>query len=164
MRTKTPTRHSGNPACTSRSQVSAIICGGLDADLAPSMSQSVILCKSDAFMRRTFAARVPQTSSQQQIKPGEGRTGLIFWQVIYNIDIIYCGDGMRTLIDIGDIQIQALDELSKKEKRSRAALIRQAIDDYLRNRRDEQEGDAFGLWGKRKVDGLAYQEKVRREW
>jgi predicted transcriptional regulator len=54
--------------------------------------------------------------------------------------------------------------LSKKEKRSRATLIRQAIDDYLAKRRDIQEGDAFGLWGKRKVDGLAYQEKVRGEW
>jgi metal-responsive CopG/Arc/MetJ family transcriptional regulator len=71
---------------------------------------------------------------------------------------------MRTLVDLGDAQIQALDELSKKEKRSRAALIRQAIDDYLAGRRSKQEGDAFGLWGKRKVDGLAYQKKVRGEW
>jgi metal-responsive CopG/Arc/MetJ family transcriptional regulator len=71
---------------------------------------------------------------------------------------------MRILIDLGDGQIRALDELSKKEKRSRAALIRQAIDDYLRSRRNQQESDAFGLWGKRKVDGLAYQEKVRGEW
>ena len=61
---------------------------------------------------------------------------------------------MRTLIDLGDTQVQALDELSKREKRSRAALIRQAIDDYLTNRRDEKQGDAFGLWGKRKLDGL----------
>jgi metal-responsive CopG/Arc/MetJ family transcriptional regulator len=71
---------------------------------------------------------------------------------------------MRTLVDLGDSQIQALDELSKKEKRSRAALIRQAIDDYLAKRHGKRESDAFGLWGKRKVDGLAYQEKVRREW
>ncbi|MET4232286.1 metal-responsive CopG/Arc/MetJ family transcriptional regulator [Bradyrhizobium sp. i1.4.4] len=71
---------------------------------------------------------------------------------------------MRALVDLGDSQIQALDELSKKDKRSRAALIRQAIDDYLAKRRSKQEGDAFGLWGKRKVDGLTYQEKVRREW
>jgi len=71
---------------------------------------------------------------------------------------------MRTLVDLGDAQIQALDELSKKEKRSRAALIRQAIDDYLGKRRDEHKGDACGLWGKRKVDGLAYQRKVRSEW
>jgi hypothetical protein len=54
--------------------------------------------------------------------------------------------------------------LSKKEKRPRAVLIRRAIDDYLAKQRDKQEGDAFGLWGKRKVDGLAYQEKVRGEW
>jgi len=71
---------------------------------------------------------------------------------------------MRTLVDLGDTQLQALDELSKKEKRSRAALIRRAIDDYLAKQRDQQESDAFGLWGKRKVDGLAYQEKVRGEW
>ncbi|MEH2503427.1 metal-responsive CopG/Arc/MetJ family transcriptional regulator [Bradyrhizobium sp. AZCC 1578] len=71
---------------------------------------------------------------------------------------------MRTLVDLGDGQIQALDELSKQDKRSRAALIRQAIDDYLAKRHSKQEDDAFGLWGKRKVDGLAYQEKVRREW
>ena len=71
---------------------------------------------------------------------------------------------MRTLVDLGDTQLHALDELSKKEKRSRAALIRQAIDEYLGQRRDRQESDAFGLWGKRKVDGLAYQKKVRSEW
>jgi metal-responsive CopG/Arc/MetJ family transcriptional regulator len=71
---------------------------------------------------------------------------------------------MRTLVDLGDAQLRALDELSKKEKRSRAALIRQAIDDYLGKRREEREGDAFGLWGKRKIDGLANQRKVRSEW
>jgi metal-responsive CopG/Arc/MetJ family transcriptional regulator len=71
---------------------------------------------------------------------------------------------MRTLVDLGDTQIQALDELSKKEKQSRAALIRRAIDDYLAKQHSKQENDAFGLWGNRKVDGLAYQEKVRREW
>lgn len=71
---------------------------------------------------------------------------------------------MRILVDLGDTQIQALDELSKREKRSRAALIRQAIDDYLAKRHSKPESNAFGLWGKRKVDGLAYQDKVRREW
>ena len=71
---------------------------------------------------------------------------------------------MRTLVDLGDSQIEELDELSKRERRSRAALIRQAIDDYLAKRRSKQQGDAFGLWGKRKVDGLVYQKKVRSEW
>ena len=71
---------------------------------------------------------------------------------------------MRTLIDLGESHMRALDELSKREKRSRASLIRQAIDDYLGKRCEKQSGDAFGLWGKRKVDGLAYQEKMRGEW
>jgi metal-responsive CopG/Arc/MetJ family transcriptional regulator len=71
---------------------------------------------------------------------------------------------VRTLVDLGDTQIQELDELSKEEKRSRAALIREAIDDFLAKRRSKYEGDAFGLWGKRKVDGLVYQERARSEW
>ncbi len=71
---------------------------------------------------------------------------------------------MRALIDINDAQVEALDALAKRMRRSRAALIRAAIDDYLDRHRREQVGDGFGLWGKRKVDGLDYQEKVRREW
>jgi metal-responsive CopG/Arc/MetJ family transcriptional regulator len=71
---------------------------------------------------------------------------------------------MRTLVDLGETQIQALDELSKKEKTSRAALIRRAVEDFLAKRRPRPERDAFGLWGERETDGLAYQEKVRGEW
>jgi predicted transcriptional regulator len=70
---------------------------------------------------------------------------------------------MQILINPGETQIRALDELSKKAKRSRAALIRQAIDDYIDKKRRSLEGNAFGLWGKRKADGLAYQEKVRSD-
>jgi metal-responsive CopG/Arc/MetJ family transcriptional regulator len=71
---------------------------------------------------------------------------------------------MRTLVDLGETQVQALDELAHKEKRSRAAVIRQAIDEYLLRRRKQEERDAFGLWGNREVDGLTYQEQVRGEW
>lgn len=71
---------------------------------------------------------------------------------------------MRTLVDIGEPQIQALDELARREQRSRAALIRAAVDDYLARHRRVQSGDGFGLWKKRKEDGLAYQERIRSEW
>jgi metal-responsive CopG/Arc/MetJ family transcriptional regulator len=71
---------------------------------------------------------------------------------------------MRILVDLEDAQVQALDELAQMEKRSRAAVIRQAIDEYLVRRRKLEELDAFGLWGERKIDGLAYQEQVRGEW
>lgn len=71
---------------------------------------------------------------------------------------------MRILVDLGDAKIEALDGLAKAERKSRSALIRQAVDDYLARRRTQREGNAFGLWGNRKVDGLAYQKKVRSEW
>ncbi|MGF7211478.1 metal-responsive CopG/Arc/MetJ family transcriptional regulator [Skermanella aerolata] len=71
---------------------------------------------------------------------------------------------MRILVDLGETQVQALDELAHKEKRSRAAVIRQAIDESLVRRQKLEELDAFGLWGERKIDGLAYQEQVRGDW
>ena len=71
---------------------------------------------------------------------------------------------MRALVDMNDAQVEALDVLAKRAGRSRAALIRTAIDDYLERHHREQVEDGFGLWGKRKVDGLDYQEKVRSEW
>ena len=57
---------------------------------------------------------------------------------------------MRIAVDIKDAQLRDLDELSKQEKRSRAALIREAIDDYLVKRSKKSEGDAFGLWKNRR--------------
>ncbi|WP_353428835.1 ribbon-helix-helix domain-containing protein [Paracoccus denitrificans] len=71
---------------------------------------------------------------------------------------------MRALVDMNDAQVEALDHLAKRVRQSRAALIRAAIDDYLARHHRVQVENGFGLWGKGKVDGLAYQEKVRDEW
>ena len=71
---------------------------------------------------------------------------------------------MRALVDIEEHQIERLDELARRQKRSRAALIRQALREYLDARAAERAEDAFGLWGERAVDGLEYQERVRSEW
>lgn len=71
---------------------------------------------------------------------------------------------MRTLVDIGESELKALDRMAKESDVSRASLIRAAIRDYV-ERREAGDGDeAFGLWGKRKIDGLAYQERLRSEW
>jgi predicted transcriptional regulator len=71
---------------------------------------------------------------------------------------------MRTLVDIEDGDVKSLDEIAKEAGQSRAALIRQAITDYLARRHRKASADAFGLWGKRQVDGLDYQRGIRREW
>jgi metal-responsive CopG/Arc/MetJ family transcriptional regulator len=71
---------------------------------------------------------------------------------------------MRTLVDIPDRELREITELSKRRKLSRAALIREAIAGYLAAHRRAQKKDAFGLWGERAADGLAYQDKLRAEW
>ena len=71
---------------------------------------------------------------------------------------------MRALIDMSDAQVEALDTLAKRVRQSRAALIRAAIDDYLDRHRRVMVEEGFGLWSRRKIDGLDYQEKARSEW
>ena len=71
---------------------------------------------------------------------------------------------MRTLIDIPQDQINSLAELGTHYKRPRAALIREAIAEYLANHRLSSPEDGFGLWGKAAPDGLKYQKKLRAEW
>ena len=63
--------------------------------------------------------------------------------------------------------VQSLNALAARANRvlqSRAALTRPALDDYLDRHRREEVEDGFGLWGRRTVDGLDYQEKARGEW
>ena len=71
---------------------------------------------------------------------------------------------MRTLIDIGEAELRALDRMAKAENVSRAALVRKAVSDFLDRHKRDSETEAFGLWGDRAVDGLTYQEEVRSEW
>ena len=71
----------------------------------------------------------------------------------------------RTLVGFSDQDIQALDALSDARRVSRAELIRQAVTQYLEKfKTDAPSADAFGLWADKKIDGLAYQQRVREEW
>ncbi|MCC8483061.1 ribbon-helix-helix domain-containing protein [Rickettsia endosymbiont of Culicoides newsteadi] len=73
---------------------------------------------------------------------------------------------MRTIIDIPDMQVETLNQLSKKKKLSRAEIIRQALTDYITNYAKSKKGykSAFGIWKDQKLDGLLYQHKLRGEW
>ncbi len=71
---------------------------------------------------------------------------------------------MRTIIDIPNSLVESLDRISTANKHSRAALIREAITDYLRTKSLSQADDAFGLWKHRKKEGLHYQNDLRKEW
>ena len=71
---------------------------------------------------------------------------------------------MRTLIDLPDAQIQALAALCDRVGQSRAAVIREAVAEYLERRAGRPVEAAFGLWGAVAEDGLDYQRKARAEW
>lgn len=71
---------------------------------------------------------------------------------------------MRALVDFDASHIRTLDELARKQRRSRASLIRDAVSEYLNQHAAATFDQAFGLWGEHKVDGLGYQEAMRREW
>ncbi|MDP0501254.1 MAG: ribbon-helix-helix protein, CopG family [Verrucomicrobiota bacterium JB022] len=71
---------------------------------------------------------------------------------------------MRTIIEVPEDVIASLDRIGEREQRSRAALIREAIQAYLRQKQASEAADAFGIWKNRQEDGLSYQERLRGEW
>jgi metal-responsive CopG/Arc/MetJ family transcriptional regulator len=71
----------------------------------------------------------------------------------------------RTLVGFSDRDLLELDALSALKQVPRAELIRQAVGAYLEKLRPaDNSDDAFGLWKDKKIDGLAYQKKLRDEW
>jgi metal-responsive CopG/Arc/MetJ family transcriptional regulator len=71
---------------------------------------------------------------------------------------------MRTIVEIPDKLVKSLDEMGKKKACSRAALIREAIAEYLSNKTHSSPEKAFGIWKKKNVDAVEYQRNLRSEW
>ena len=75
---------------------------------------------------------------------------------------------MRTIVDLPDEQIRALDAYGKKHGVSRAEAVRRAVATFLPKRRprklDLRNDPAFGSWKNRDVDSVEYQRKLRAEW
>lgn len=80
---------------------------------------------------------------------------------------------MRTIVDIPEDQIKALDLIGKNQDVSRAELVRRAVDLYLAKEKKKTSADAIDQYfGFLKdypeafdgLDGVEYQEKIRAEW
>jgi metal-responsive CopG/Arc/MetJ family transcriptional regulator len=71
---------------------------------------------------------------------------------------------MRTLVDIPEGELKALNALSKAEGVSRAESIRRAIKNYLEINRPLSSNEGFGLWKNKGIDTDEYLRKIRAEW
>jgi hypothetical protein len=75
---------------------------------------------------------------------------------------------MRTLVDIPDDDIEQLDLLAHRERRSRASAIRDAIKLYLLQRNSNPKDwieRGYGYWAGRSDigDGVDYQRSLRED-
>ncbi|HWE05936.1 MAG TPA: hypothetical protein VG274_04460, partial [Rhizomicrobium sp.] len=70
---------------------------------------------------------------------------------------------MRIWIDIPDRIANPLTEIGARQMRSRASVVREALNEYLSRHGGSDPHAAFGLWGKRGRDGLVRQRQLRAE-
>lgn len=72
----------------------------------------------------------------------------------------------RFLVDIPEEDLARLDALARSEGKSRAALLREAVADYIAAESKQGFEKYFGLWERHgsTVDGLDYERKLRGEW
>ena len=74
---------------------------------------------------------------------------------------------MRILADIPEEDLKELDALAAREKRSRAAAIRDAVKQYLIHKADDTNWieRGYGYWADRDDigDGVEYQRAIRED-
>ena len=71
----------------------------------------------------------------------------------------------RILADLPDEDIKWLDQLAAEQGKSRASVLREAVEAYRAKDKDWLEA-GFGLWAKYgfNEDGMDYQNRMREEW
>ncbi|MBA2666436.1 MAG: ribbon-helix-helix protein, CopG family [Trueperaceae bacterium] len=70
---------------------------------------------------------------------------------------------MRTIVDLPERHVEALDRLAAQRRESRTALVREAVDVYLEGQAVAGRQAAFGGWDGDE-DGLAVQRRLCGEW
>ena len=75
-------------------------------------------------------------------------------------------DGVRTIIELPTDQLRALDAWREARGLSRAEAVRRAVASLLADEAQARVAvdAAFGIWSSRGVDGLAEQERLRKDW
>ncbi|GAA5482283.1 CopG family transcriptional regulator [Haloferula sargassicola] len=75
----------------------------------------------------------------------------------------------RTIVDLEQDSIKALDDIASDSDTSRASVMREAVAEYIVRHKDSTHRapvplEGFGSLHGRLGDGLAYQQDLRSEW
>jgi predicted transcriptional regulator len=72
----------------------------------------------------------------------------------------------RFLVDSPADDLARIDRIAKAEGKSRAAVLREAVSEYIAQSSKDWLEAGFGLWAKYGFDedGMAYQNRLREEW
>lgn len=72
----------------------------------------------------------------------------------------------RFLVDIPEEDLARLDAMAKAEGKSRAAVLREAVAEFIAAESKQGFEKYFGLWERHgsTVDGLDYERQLRGEW
>jgi metal-responsive CopG/Arc/MetJ family transcriptional regulator len=73
-------------------------------------------------------------------------------------------DGVRTIVELPQEQLEALGNICLQEKASRAEIIRRAVGNYILEKQSGKGRNAFGLWKKKRINALKYERRLRSEW
>jgi hypothetical protein len=78
---------------------------------------------------------------------------------------------MRTIVDLPEDHVKALDSIGERHDLSRTELVRRAVAAYLENEQKAAKSKLDQYFGILKgshlfegMDGLAWQKKMRAEW
>jgi len=81
-----------------------------------------------------------------------------------NLEILISDDViMRTIIDLPQSQVTALDSLCQEKGISRAEAVRRAVDAMLSSQQISSQQASFGAWTKPK-NSRALVDDLREEW
>ncbi len=72
----------------------------------------------------------------------------------------------RFLVDLPEEDLARLDALAKEERKSRAAILREAVAEFIAHEARQGFERYFGLWERygSTVDGLEHERNLRDEW
>ncbi len=72
----------------------------------------------------------------------------------------------RFLVDVPEEDVARLDAMARAEGKSRAAVLREAVANYIAAESKHGFEKYFGLWERHgsTVDGLDYERRLRGEW